>query len=65
MRTIFDITIDFVKSHGSYLFDNNTKSKFLDCFSLLKSKEMLQVQDDIWKKICEHLKWEFIPSFDD
>ena len=39
--------------------------EFLPCFSLLKSKEKLQNQDNIWKKICEHLQWEFIPSFID
>jgi hypothetical protein len=35
---------------------------FLDCFLLLKSREKLHQQDIIWKKICEELKWEFIPS---
>ena len=36
--------------------------EFLPCFMLLKSREKLQQQDQIWKKICEHLKWQFIPS---
>ena len=31
-------------------------------FTLLKSREKLQQQDKIWKKICEELKWEYIPS---
>ena len=31
-------------------------------FPLLKSREKLQQQDQIWKKICEELKWEYIPS---
>jgi hypothetical protein len=31
-------------------------------FPLLKSREKLQQQDFIWKKICNDLKWEFIPS---
>lgn len=35
---------------------------FLPCFVLLKSREKLHQQDLIWKKICENLKWEFIPS---
>ena len=35
---------------------------FLPCFVLLKSREKLHQQDLIWKQICEHLKWEFIPS---
>ena len=35
---------------------------FLPCFPLLKSQDKLKEQDRIWKKICEHLSWEFIPS---
>lgn len=31
-------------------------------FPLLKSREKLQQQDLIWKKICHDLLWEFIPS---
>ena len=31
-------------------------------FPMLKSKEKLREQDLLWKKICNHLKWEFIPS---
>jgi len=31
-------------------------------FPLLKSREKLQQQDFIWKKICNHLKWQYIPS---
>ena len=34
----------------------------LQNFPLLKSREKLQQQDFIWKKICIDLKWEFIPS---
>ena len=33
---------------------------FLPCFMLLKSREKLQQQDQIWKKICEYLKWQYI-----
>ena len=36
--------------------------EFLPCFMLLKSREKLHQQDQIWKKICDHLKWQFIPS---
>tara|TARA_B110001469_G_C9648201_1_gene329057 strand:- start:7443 stop:8582 length:1140 start_codon:yes stop_codon:yes gene_type:complete len=36
--------------------------EFMDCFILLKSREKLHQQDLIWEKICEYLKWEFIPS---
>ena len=36
--------------------------EFLKCFLLLKSREKLHQQDQIWKKICEYLKWQYIPS---
>ena len=35
---------------------------FINCFSLLKSREKLYQQDIIWKKICDELQWEFVPS---
>ena len=35
---------------------------FLPCFPLLKSNEKLKEQDYLWKKICNHLRWQFIPS---
>ena len=39
-----------------------SEDSFLPCFPLLKSKEKLYKQDQIWKKICEELQWEFIPT---
>ena len=36
--------------------------EFLPCFPLLKSHEKLYMQDKIWKKICEDMRWEFIPT---
>ena len=36
--------------------------EYLPCFPLLKSKEKLYIQDQIWKKICEELQWEFIKT---
>jgi ribosomal protein S27E len=39
-----------------------SKDDFLKCFPLLKSKEKLYVQDQIWKKITIDLDWEFIPT---
>jgi hypothetical protein len=36
------------------------EDRYLPCFPLLKSKEKLYIQDQIWKKICEELEWEFI-----
>lgn len=35
---------------------------FIKCFPLLKSRQKLRTQDDIWKKICEDCQWEFYPS---
>ena len=36
--------------------------EFLPCFMLLKSREKLHQQDQIWKQICGHLQWQYIPS---
>jgi hypothetical protein len=36
--------------------------QFLPYFPLLKSPENLKEQDAIWKKICNHLHWEFYTS---
>ena len=37
-------------------------NEYLKYFPLLKSREKLYVQDQIWKKICEELNYEVIPS---
>lgn len=31
-------------------------------FKLLKSVEKLRIQDQIWKKVCKDLRWQYIPS---
>lgn len=36
------------------------EDEFLPCFPLLKSREKLYVQDQIWEKMCNELHWEFI-----
>ena len=36
--------------------------ELISYFPLLKSREKLQQQDFIWKKICHDLEWEFIAS---
>lgn len=36
--------------------------KLLEFFPLLKSREKLQQQDQIWKLICKDLQWEYIAS---
>mgnify|MGYP006266943783 CR=1 FL=1 len=35
---------------------------YLPCFPLLKSKEKLYKHDQIWKKITQELRWQFIPT---
>ncbi len=36
--------------------------KYLSLFPLLKSREKLAVQDQIFKAVCQELDWPFIPS---
>lgn len=36
--------------------------EYLMYFPLLKSREKLQAQDNIWKKICEDINWQFVKS---
>jgi hypothetical protein len=36
--------------------------EYLPCFPLLKSREKLYIQDQIWEKICTELHWEFIKT---
>jgi len=38
------------------------EDEYLQYFPLLKSKSKLYAQDQIWKKICHDLRWEFIPT---
>jgi len=37
MRTVFDITIDFKKSKGAYLYDKKSGDSYLDVFSMFSS----------------------------
>ena len=36
------------------------EDEYLKCFPLLKSKEKLYIQDQIWENICRELQWEFL-----
>lgn len=36
--------------------------EFLPCFQLLKSREKLYQQDQVWQQICRELGWQFIRS---
>jgi len=38
------------------------EDEYLQYFQLLKCSKKLYNQDQIWKKICKELRWEFIPS---
>jgi hypothetical protein len=38
------------------------EDKYLSLFPMLKDREKRIEQDIIWKKICEELNWEFIPT---
>jgi hypothetical protein len=38
------------------------ENKFLQYFPMLKDREKRIEQDEIWKKICDDLNWEFIPT---
>jgi hypothetical protein len=38
------------------------RDEYLHLFPALKSREKTFEQDKIWRKICEELNWEFIPS---
>lgn len=44
------------------MFELLGEDDLLQYFSLLKSQDKLYQMDAIWKKICEELQWEFIPS---
>jgi len=38
------------------------QQQFLPFFPMLKDREKRIEQDEIWKKICSELNWEFIPT---
>ena len=38
------------------------EDEFLPYFPMLKDREKRIEQDDIWKKICKELQWQFIPT---
>jgi hypothetical protein len=38
------------------------KDQYIGSFPLLKSREKLHAQDNIWKKICEELGWQYYRS---
>jgi len=44
------------------LFELLGETQYLTEIPMLKDREKLIEQDTIWKKICEELDWEFIPT---
>ena len=38
------------------------EQEYIEYFPLLKSKEKLYQQDQIWKTICDKLKWKYYPT---
>lgn len=38
------------------------EDSYLPCFPLLKSKEKLYIQDQIWERICKELHWEYLKT---
>lgn len=36
--------------------------EYLPCFTLLKNRDKLYIQDKIWQKICHDLRWQFVRS---
>jgi len=38
------------------------ETQYLTHFPMLKDREKRIEQDNIWKKICQELNWEFIPT---
>ena len=38
------------------------KKSFLPYFPMLKDPVKRIEQDEIWKKICKELHWEFVPT---
>ena len=53
-----------IVSHAciSKLCELLNQREFLPYFPMLKDREKRIEQDEIWKKICEELNWEFIPT---
>jgi hypothetical protein len=41
------------------------ETSYLEHFPMLKDPEKRMEQDEIWKKICQELGWEFIPTVDE
>ena len=38
------------------------KDEYLPYCRLLKSREKLQEHDEVWKRICKDLRWQYIPT---
>ena len=54
---------DTLFNNPAYDGDRLELDDLLQYFPLLKSPQKLMEQDQVWKKFCKYLKWEFYPTF--
>jgi hypothetical protein len=59
-----DVRVNFLNYYYTVykLCELLDQTQFLSYFPMLKDREKRIEQDEIWKKICEELDWEFIPT---
>lgn len=57
VRSVFDITVDFEKSHGSYLYDKKTEAYFFDMFSMFSSLPLGYNHKIFSKEFDEKIKY--------
>jgi hypothetical protein len=59
-----DVRVNFLNYYYTIykLCELLDQQEFLPIFPMLKDREKRIEQDEIWKKICEELNWEFIPT---
>jgi hypothetical protein len=59
-----DVRVNFLNYYYTIykLCELLEQTEFLPFFPMLKDRSKRIEQDEIWKKICEELEWEFIPT---
>ena len=62
MNNIIDVSFRYTYGNEFQGFSDLELDEHLKSFPLLKSREKLYDQDQIWEKICKDLNWEFIKS---
>ena len=64
---VFISDVDGVLTTGQFIYTADGKSSKIfgpddnDGLSLLKGKEKLALQDEVFMKICNDLGWNFVP----